>query len=70
MTVGELKKRLKDLPDDTNVIVQGDEEGNFYHFLYSTELCIFNKTYMELAWNEEGDELLRDPKRNSLILQP
>jgi hypothetical protein len=33
MNVGDLKVLLADLPDETPVLLQGDEEGNSYHWL-------------------------------------
>lgn len=37
MTVGELRKNLESLPDDTEIILQKDSEGNGYSPMYCCE---------------------------------
>jgi hypothetical protein len=83
MTVKELREALKQYPDDMEVIVQSDSEGNSYSPLYCVD---GNAVYIarepwygdvfSTDWTsdeadmdeEEWDEMLRMPR--SLILVP
>ena len=83
MTIRELKEAIKDLPDEMEVIIQKDAEGNDYSPLYDVDS---NAVYVpEAPWygvafslgdsaedgcmtEEEWEEIKKKPK--SLILFP
>lgn len=83
MNVGKLKEILKHLPDDMEVIIQKDAEGNDYSPLsdydadavYIPETTWYGNVY-SMEWtaddacmsDEEWDEIKSKPR--SLILQP
>lgn len=83
MNVAELKEILKDLPDDMEVIVQKDSEGNGFsplagadpNSIYIAETSWYGDVY-DAAWTadeccmdmEEWEELQAQPR--SLILFP
>ena len=83
MTIKELREALKLYPDDMEVIVQSDAEGNSYSPLYCIDgnaVYIARETWYgdvfsaessaedECMDEEEWDEILRMPR--SLILVP
>lgn len=83
MTVKELKEAIADLPDDMEVIIQKDAEGNEYSPLYVTDpgaVYIPDSTYsgevLFLEWSaeiagkpeDEWEEIKLKPK--ALILVP
>lgn len=39
MTVKELREKLTNLPDDMEVVMSKDEEGNDFKYLYETEVA-------------------------------
>lgn len=83
MNIKELKEAIKDLPDDMEVILQKDAEGNGYsplegadpNAVYIPESTWDGHTY-SLHWSaddacmdeEEWEEIKKKPK--SLILYP
>lgn len=83
MTVKELREALKRYPDDMEVIVQSDSEGNSYSPLYRVDgnaVYVARETWYgdvystessaddEWMDEEEWNEILRMPR--SLILVP
>ena len=80
MNVKQLKEIIQDLPDDMEVIIQRDPEGNSYTLLDDADPhCIHlqrsNEVYSTL-WDhddammekEEWDEFIQRPK--TLVLSP
>jgi len=83
MTVKELKEELKNLPDDMEVILQKDSEGNGYSPLdgvdpdavYIPETTWYGEVY-SMDWSaddacmedEEWEEIKKKPR--ALILYP
>lgn len=80
MTIKQLKEIIQDLPDDMEIIIQRDPEGNSYTELDDVNPhCIYlqhsNEVYSTL-WNhdeammekEEWEEFLQRPK--TLVLSP
>ena len=78
MNVKELKEIIKDLPDNMEVILQGDSEGNsYFHLLNADSNCIcYEDTVLEPHWSaedccleeDEWDELKKQDK--CLVLAP
>lgn len=85
MKVKDLKEDLKGLPDDMEVILQKDAEGNGYsplagtdsNCIYVPETTWYGAVY-SLDWgyedvlmeNDEWDELKNDKDKQALILYP
>ena len=80
MTIKQLKEIIQDLPDDMEVIIQRDPEGNSFTPLYDADPhCIYlqrsNEVYSTL-WDHndsmmekgEWEEFLQRPK--TLVLSP
>lgn len=79
MTVKELRKRLKDLPGDMEIVLQVDEEGNGYNYLRCVDECIFDGDSCwsldwsadEAGWDLEEDwEIYKKESEKSLVLSP
>ena len=83
MTVKELKESIKDLPDEMEVILQKDAEGNGYSPLSSIDAdCVYiaansyQGDFYSTEWtaddccmsNEEWEDMRKHPR--SLILAP
>lgn len=76
MTVRELIKELKALPQDQMVILQKDAEGNNYSPLVGTECALYlaENTWSGEVWHPEdikdleSDEL--DDFQNVVVLSP
>ena len=78
MTVGELRKKLKDLPDDMDVILQHDPEGNGFGPLYLVEsdMIYDDGEILDTRWSayaagmsdEDWVEVLKDGKRCCLLV--
>lgn len=80
MTIKQLKEIIQDLPDDMEIIIQRDPEGNSYTELDDADPnCVYlqrsNEVYSTL-WNhdeammekEEWEEFIQRPK--TLVLAP
>lgn len=79
-TVKELKEAIANLPDDMEVIVQADPEGNNYRRCYTVDPnCVFDENnwcVYSLEWTakeacrtpEEWDEIRNRPK--CLVIAP
>lgn len=83
MNIKELKDAIKDLPDDMEVILQKEAEGNGYSPLYDVDpYCVYipESTWSgyvySIYWTaddaimseEEWDQLKKEPR--SLVLYP
>jgi hypothetical protein len=83
MNVKELKEAIKDLPDDMQVFIQKDSEGNGYSPLegadpyciyipdstWSGEICSTNYTAEEMEMTEKEWAKFKK-KKKSLVLFP
>ena len=82
MTIGKLKKRIKDLPDDLEVILQKDSEGNGYENASGVDsdcivvgdgwdIQVYDTTwsYSDAGFDDEEDweEFKKEGKRVALI---
>lgn len=68
MTVKQLKERLAELPDDFEVIMQSDAEGNSYSPLSGLEGCRYEE---ETTWSGEvvhPDD--QEGPNNAVVLWP
>lgn len=70
MTVKELKEILKDLPDNMEVILSRDEEGNAFHPLAGTGVspCTINDYGIDVY--SDDDELAEGLTHHCLVLWP
>lgn len=83
MNVGELKEMINGLPDDMEVILQKDSEGNGYSPLYCTDSdCVYEAdssysgTVYDMSWSakdadmeeEDWEEMKKEPR--VLVLCP
>lgn len=75
LTVAELRKLIKDLPDDTILVMQGDSEGNFYRGLNGVDFVIegdkanyFDSEEDEVYRGEDLQHYDRDPEDVDLQL--
>lgn len=57
MTVGELKAKLNDIPDEWPIVVAVDEEGNGFQPLYDVEKARWNEKWREIKLYELTEEL-------------
>ena len=82
MNVGELKEQIKDLPDNMEVILQEDPEGNGYRNLYIADPNVVIQRYgrqievYDDNWTHEDADMEEDEwkalleKPRVLILAP
>lgn len=68
LNVGQLKELIKDLPDDTPLVMQGDPEGNFYRELNGVDFVAegdkanyFDSEEDEVYRGEDLQHYDRDP---------
>lgn len=71
MTVKELKKLIKSLPDEMLVVLQKDSEGNGYSPLAGGDNCIYipRNTWSGDVYDEEDIEEIENVTY-SLVLYP
>ena len=57
MTVKELKEILADVPDDTRIVLQMDEEGNGYRWAYGADFdgVVIEDDYRPEIYSSEWD---------------
>jgi len=69
MKVFELRDMLKQLPNDMEIVLSKDGEGNAYHKLYAAETnqCLINKYEVELI--DVGERIPQNAQR-CLVLWP
>ena len=76
ITVGELKKYLEDLPDETMFIMSSDGEGNSYSPLAGMDLVTYvpESTWGGYIWSDddeyEDDAQPPDDAVESIVLWP
>lgn len=68
MNVGQLKKMLKWVKDDTEIVLSCDEEGNRFNYLVDAEPGLFNEQAHEV-YNLDEEELDL-PIKEVLVLWP
>jgi len=80
MNVKELKEVIKDLPDDMEVILQRDSEGNGYETAHGADpFCVYDpeeEIIFDLSWDadeackedEEWEEIKKKPR--CLVVYP
>jgi len=62
MNVGEFKKRLEGISDDTAIILSRDEEGNGFGPLDSVEKMVYIPDWGEVRYPPEATENGCDPE--------
>lgn len=73
MLVKELKEKLKDVPDDYQVVMSSDAEGNSYSPLYEIDVVMYvpENTYMGEVWDKEWTaEMEEEYKENAVAMWP
>ena len=70
MKIKQLKKLINYLPDNMEVILSKDEEGNGFHKLAGSGIspCLIDKNFVEV--HNEEDEDIPDLAEDCLVLWP
>lgn len=81
MNLGDFRKATKDFPDNMELVLQGDSEGNYYQDMRGVDNnCIWDEdceTVLTTTWSagdccmeEEDWETLKEEKDRILVLFP
>lgn len=73
MSIKDLKELLNEFPDDWDVVLSIDEEGNGFHKMSGYNLCRIDPAdgyYIEPQFEDEDEKELTKDKANAIVLWP